>query len=106
MSGNFNQGFPTRRLDWRLFRERQRDHRCPFCGLDPYEYVDVGVGHVPVAVNCCSMGYSYFDGTYGQHFTVKQLFKMSRAENIVYQGILERSRGDSIKEMDDGVIPY
>ena len=26
---------------------------CPFCGLDPFEYVDVGIGQVPVAVNCC-----------------------------------------------------
>lgn len=29
---------------------------CPFCGLDPYEYVDVGIGSVPVAVNCCEYG--------------------------------------------------
>lgn len=30
--------------------------RCPFCGRDPFEYVDVGVGMVPVAVNCCDGG--------------------------------------------------
>lgn len=29
---------------------------CPFCGLDPYEYVDVGVGVIAVAVNCCNEG--------------------------------------------------
>ena len=29
---------------------------CPFCKCDPYEYVDVGVGMVPVAVNCCDAG--------------------------------------------------
>jgi len=34
---------------------------CPFCGLDPYEYVDVGVGCVPVAVNCCHFGPALFD---------------------------------------------
>jgi len=36
---------------------------CPFCGLDPYEYVDVGVGGrgVPVAVNCCEFGPMVFD---------------------------------------------
>ena len=36
---------------------------CPFCGLDPYEYVDVGVGGrgVPVAVNCCEFGPMLFD---------------------------------------------
>lgn len=31
--------------------------KCPFCGLNPYEYVDVGIGSVAVAVNCCEMGY-------------------------------------------------
>jgi hypothetical protein len=34
---------------------------CPFCELDPYEYVDVGVGAVPVAVNCCHFGPALFD---------------------------------------------
>ena len=36
---------------------------CPFCGLDPYEYVDVGVGGrgIPVAVNCCHLGPALFD---------------------------------------------
>mgnify|MGYP003636958330 FL=1 len=38
---------------------------CPFCGCDPYEYVDVGVGGagVPVAVVCCDLGVEYFDHT-------------------------------------------
>jgi hypothetical protein len=35
---------------------------CPFCGLDPYEYVDVGIGSVPVAVNCCEEGVSLYHG--------------------------------------------
>lgn len=34
---------------------------CPFCGLYPYEMVDVGVGCVPVAVNCCEHGGLLFD---------------------------------------------
>lgn len=34
---------------------------CPFCKHDPYEYVDIGVGWVPVAVNCCDLGYDLFD---------------------------------------------
>lgn len=34
---------------------------CPFCKLDPYEYVDVGVGLVPVAVTCCDLGPLIFD---------------------------------------------
>ena len=35
---------------------------CPFCGLDPYEYVNVGIGSVPVAVNCCEEGVSLYHG--------------------------------------------
>lgn len=34
---------------------------CPFCGLDPYEWVDVGIGSVPVAVTCCELGWYLFD---------------------------------------------
>ena len=29
---------------------------CPFCKCDSYEYVDVGIGRVPVAVVCCDLG--------------------------------------------------
>lgn len=35
---------------------------CPFCGRDPFHYVDVGVGSVPVAVDCCELGDLYFRG--------------------------------------------
>jgi hypothetical protein len=35
---------------------------CPFCGLYPYEMVDVGIGSVPVAVNCCELGNLLLDG--------------------------------------------
>lgn len=34
--------------------------RCPFCKRDPYEYVDVGVGTVAVAVSCCDLGIGLF----------------------------------------------
>jgi Fe-S-cluster-containing dehydrogenase component len=34
---------------------------CPFCGIHPFEYVDVGIGMVPVAVNCCHLGPLLFD---------------------------------------------
>lgn len=29
---------------------------CPFCGRDPYHYVDVGVGYQRAAVVCCDLG--------------------------------------------------
>lgn len=38
-----------------------KDRNCPFCGHYPYEMVDVGIGHVPVAVNCCEFGPLIFD---------------------------------------------
>lgn len=39
-------------------------NECPFCGLDPYTYVDVGFGKpgIPVGVDCCKYGYLLFDG--------------------------------------------
>ena len=42
---------------------------CPFCGLDPYEYVDVGLGGrgVPVAVTCCEFGQLMFDDRTPDH---------------------------------------
>jgi hypothetical protein len=42
---------------------------CAFCGRDPYEYVDIGVGYQAVAVSCCDEGiavYQYFDKTLGR----------------------------------------
>lgn len=38
------------------------DDGCPFCGCDPYHYVDVGLGGrgVPVAVVCCDHGIGLF----------------------------------------------
>lgn len=33
---------------------------CPFCGHDPYHYVDNGVGMEAVAVTCCDLGIALF----------------------------------------------
>lgn len=35
---------------------------CPFCGLYPYERVDVGIGFMDVAVACCEYGDMYYGG--------------------------------------------
>ena len=40
---------------------RRVDPVCPFCGHDPYEYVDNGVCMEAVAVNCCEFGEAFFD---------------------------------------------
>lgn len=29
---------------------------CPFCKLDPFVYIDNGVGYEAVAVDCCDLG--------------------------------------------------
>ena len=33
---------------------------CPFCGSDPFHYVNNGVGEEPVAVVCCELGIEWF----------------------------------------------
>ena len=40
------------------------DYECIFCGRDPYEYVDIGVGYERVAVSCCDYGIGLYQ--YGQ----------------------------------------
>lgn len=35
---------------------------CPFCGRDPFHYVDNGLGMEAVAVTCCDLGDKYFRG--------------------------------------------
>jgi hypothetical protein len=35
---------------------------CPFCGLDPYHYVDNGCGMERVAINCCDLGVALWHG--------------------------------------------
>lgn len=39
---------------------RFRSGDCPFCGRDPYHYVDNGVGMERVAVVCCDLGIALF----------------------------------------------
>ena len=38
------------------------DPTCPFCGRDPFHYVDNGVGMEAVAVTCCDLGDMFFRG--------------------------------------------
>lgn len=35
---------------------------CPFCGRDPFHYVNNGLGMEAVAVDCCDLGDLYFRG--------------------------------------------
>ncbi len=43
---------------------------CPFCGRDPFHYVDNGVGMEAVAVTCCENGDEYFRGARPEPETV------------------------------------
>ena len=52
------------------------EERCPYCGLDPYEYADVGIGFVRVAITCCSYGYLLYTGKKSKH----QIHKIMRNE--------------------------
>lgn len=38
------------------------NEKCPFCGLHPFEYVDIGVGMQACAVTCCNLGWYLYDG--------------------------------------------
>jgi hypothetical protein len=36
---------------------------CPFCGCNPFHYVDNGVAMEAVAVTCCELGIVFFSPT-------------------------------------------
>jgi hypothetical protein len=47
--------------------------KCSICGLDPYDYVDIGIGFQAVAVTCCEYGdMLYAQGLPYEH--VKEIF--------------------------------
>ncbi len=43
-------------------REEALEPVCPFCGRDPFHYVDNGVGMEAMAVICCELGDMLFRG--------------------------------------------
>ena len=45
---------------WKQRKREPLGPRCAFCGRDPYEYVDIGVGYQAVAVSCCDEGISVY----------------------------------------------
>lgn len=49
---------------------------CPFCKCDPYHYVDVGIGYVPAAVDCCDLGIELFSRDGGGKFARRVLRDM------------------------------
>lgn len=54
---------------WKQWKPEPLGPECAFCGRDPYEYVDIGVGYQTVAVSCCDEGiavYQYGDKLLGR----------------------------------------
>lgn len=49
---------------------------CPFCKCDPFHYVDVGVGYVAVAVDCCDLGIELYSSN---HKRASQVLKWMRS---------------------------
>lgn len=50
--------------------------KCPYCGFHPFEYVDVGIAMIPVAVNCCEFGYLLYDRGYSPRRIRWYMFRM------------------------------
>lgn len=59
---------------------------CPFCGHDPYHYVDVGVGMVPAAITCCDLGIGLFQ------YRDEQLVRVAETLRMISQELLARRR--------------
>ena len=72
--------------------------KCQFCGLDPYEYVNVGIGCVPVAVTCCAPGVALY-----QHGDLEAAEKIAEYD-------LKAAEAESEPTMDEQVytddIPF
>lgn len=45
---------------------------CPFCGHDPYHYVDNGLGMEAVAITCCEIGIEYFAREPKEYITISR----------------------------------
>jgi len=63
---------------------------CPFCGLDPYEYVDVGIGSIPVAVNCCQEGVELLVGNADFRELAEPWMKHARKTMELYEDALRK----------------
>lgn len=76
---------------------------CPFCGCDPYHYVDNGVGMERVAVTCCDEGIAYFQ--HGDPVLTKQVDLRWKAavtlEALIAEVAALRAQSDFYKRDND-----
>ena len=77
---------------------------CPFCGRDPFHYVNNGVGMEAVAVVCCDLGDLYFRGlrppiTEDVVLSPEEFFALgSRIENAMWELEAYRTKFGDLEE--------
>ena len=57
---------------------------CKFCNHDIYEYVNIGIGIVPVALNCCEMGTLYYGNKLSEAEARRVILEQRRQEGNRY----------------------
>jgi hypothetical protein len=72
---------------------------CPFCGRDPYHYVDIGVGYEAVAVTCCELGIELFDHRKTGDVTLSREEFYELADSL-------RNRRAEISKLEDFLIDH
>jgi hypothetical protein len=53
--------------------------RCPFCKLDPFFYVNNGVGMEAVAVDCCDLGVDLYSGNPERRRFPRKILRLRRS---------------------------
>ena len=71
-------------------RLRHEPGDCPFCGEDPYHYVDIGVGMQRVAVVCCGEGIALFQ--HGDPVLLAQVLLRTEAADALERQAAETER--------------
>ncbi|MFG1260090.1 hypothetical protein V5F79_22440 [Xanthobacter flavus] len=80
-------------------RLRYENGDCPFCGRDPYHYVDNGVGCERVAVVCCDLGIALLQ--HGDEQLIAQItLRAEAADEIERLNAALASRDKEIKRME------
>lgn len=64
------------------------DEKCPYCGLHPFEYVDIGVGSQAIAVNCCEWGELLYTGEYTREEIDEMIEEQERLE-VLWDGLAD-----------------
>jgi hypothetical protein len=77
---------------------------CPFCGHDPYHYVDIGVGYEAVAVTCCEHGVELFDHRSTGDVTMSREEFVEIANKLREQRAKADEASDLLEDLDSAVV--